>query len=139
MWGGLLAGLLVLASGVTLGHAVLGEEYVRAFAAHRAEPAGPAVILKNTAVRLLLGFGGVFLYAAFRPRFGPGPRTAVLAAGTLWVLAYLPPLLTLADFGILRGSWLPISAAWTLAEITLGTLAGAWVYREKTPRPGREG
>src|SRR4030095_6901619 len=29
---------------------------------------------------------GVWLYAAIRPRFGPGPRTAVIAAVVTWAL-----------------------------------------------------
>lgn len=134
--GGLVAGVLVLASGVLLGHGVLGEEYVRAFSAHRATPAGAAVIAKNTAIRLGIGFVAVFLYAAMRPRFGPGPRTALIAAVTVWLVAYLPYTATLVDFGILTGWRTPVSLAWTLAEISIGSLAGAAIYRE---RPGAEG
>jgi hypothetical protein len=128
--GGLVAGMILLASGVALGHGVLGEEYVRAFASHRAAPAGLAVILKNTGIRLGLGFAAVFLYAAMRPRFGPGPRTALVAACTLWLVGYLPYFLTLGDFGILTGWRFSVAAAWTLGEVALGTLAGAALYRE---------
>lgn len=134
--GGLVAGVLVLASGVLLGHGVLGEEYVRAFSSHRAAPAGAAVIAKNTAIRLGIGFVAVFLYAAIRPRFGAGPRTALIAAVTVWLLAYLPYAATLVDFGILTGWRTPVSLAWTLAEISIGSLAGAAIYRE---RAGAEG
>lgn len=134
--GGLVAGVLVLASGVLLGHGVLGEEYVRAFASHRAAPAGAGVIAKNTAIRLGLGFVAIFLYAAMRPRFGPGPRTALIAAVTVWLIAYLPYTATLVDFGILTGWRTPVSLAWTLAEISIGTLAGAAIYRERAGADG---
>jgi hypothetical protein len=136
---GLVAGIILLASGVILGHGILGPEYVRAFAAHRASPAGFAVIAKNTGIRLGLGFALVFLYAAMRPRFGPGPRTAVVAALTLWLVGYLPYFLTLGDFGILTGWRFPVSIAWTLGEVLLGAMAGGWLYREKAPDPGSDG
>src|SRR5262249_22206685 len=37
----------------------------------------------------LLGFTAVWLYAAIRPRFGAGPRTALIAGVAVWVLAHL--------------------------------------------------
>jgi hypothetical protein len=129
--GGLVAGVLVLASGVALGHGVLGADYVSAFAKHRAGPAGMGVILKNTAIRIGIGFIAVFVYASMRPRFGPGPRTALIAALTIWLVGYLPYLATLVDFGILSGWRTPVSLVWTLGEVSLGTLAGAALYRER--------
>lgn len=132
-FGGLAAGLLLLFSGVALGHGVLGPEYVRAFASHRVHPATAATVIENTATRLAFGFILVFLYAALRPRFGPGPRTALVAAAIFWLSAYLPRLLELSDFGILGGWRLAVSAPWGLAELVLAALLGGWLYRE-SPR-----
>ena len=129
-FGGLAAGLLLLVSGVALGHGVLGPEYVRAFASHRAHPATAATVIENTAIRLAFGFILVFLYAALRPRFGAGPRTALVAAATFWLSAYLPRFLELSDFGILGGWRLAVSVPWSLAEVTLAALLGGWLYRE---------
>ena len=35
------------------------------------------------------GIVAVWMYAAIRPRYGPGPRTAVLAALAVWFIALL--------------------------------------------------
>lgn len=129
--GGLAAGLLLLATGIALGHGILGAEYVRAFASHRAYPVNAVTVLENTALRLGYGFLAVFLYAAIRPRFGAGPRTAVLAALFLWLAAFLPRQMLLSEFGILDGRRLALSLSWSVAEVVLATLLGASVYRER--------
>jgi len=129
--GGLAAGLLLLATGVALGHGLLGADYVRAFASHRAHPVNAVTVLENTALRLAYGFVLVFLYAAIRPRFGAGPRTALVAALVLWVAAFLPRQLLLSEFGILEGGRLALSLTWSLAEVLLAALLGASLYRER--------
>lgn len=129
--GGLAAGLLLLATGIALGHGVLGAEYVRAFASHRAHPVNAITVLENTALRLAYGFLAVFLYAAIRPRFGAGPRTALLAALFLWVATFLPRHMLLSEFGILDGRQLVLSLSWGVAELVLATLLGASIYRER--------
>lgn len=134
--GGLLAGLLLLGTGVMLGHGLLGADYVRAFASHRAHPVNAVTVLENTSLRLAYGFLAVFLYAAIRPRFGAGPRTATIAALVLWISAFLPRHLLLSEFGILTGGQFVLSLGWSLAEVVLATLLGAAVYREQTTPAG---
>lgn len=72
----------------------------------------------------------VWLYAAIRPRFGPGARTAVIAAVVFWAIT----LIAEAAYQAL-GLWpwwlFAVNKSTDLAAITLGTLAGAWLYREK--------
>jgi hypothetical protein len=41
------------------------------------------------AVDLVMGLIVVWTYAAIRPRFGPGPRTALLAGGLIWFVVVL--------------------------------------------------
>jgi hypothetical protein len=94
---GTTAGMFMLASGVALGHGVLGPAYIRAFASHRVHPPGAGTVVENTLLRLGFGFLAAFLYAAMRPRFGPGPRTALVAGFTLWLAAYVPATLALVD------------------------------------------
>ena len=129
--GGLAAGLLLLASGIALGHGVLGPEYIRAFASHRAHPVSAATVIENTAVRLAYGFLVAFLYAALRPRFGAGPRTAVVAALFIWTASFLPRYLELHEFGILEGWRLGVSVPWGLGELILAALLAGWIYRER--------
>jgi hypothetical protein len=83
-------------------------------------------------VTFVLGIASVWLYAAIRPRYGAGPKTAVCAGLAVWILAHLWSGVYLgAGFAGLvtpRLAFLPV--AWGLFEAPLGTLAGAWLYRE---------
>ncbi len=47
----------------------------------------------SVTVSLLVGLTLIFFYAASRPRFGPGPGTAVLVAFVPWMGAYVVSLL----------------------------------------------
>jgi hypothetical protein len=47
---------------------------------------GPAVIT-NVVMNLILGIALVWTYAAIRPRFGPGLKTATYVAVLFWILA----------------------------------------------------
>jgi hypothetical protein len=44
-------------------------------------------IATNMIATFIIGFLLVWLYAAIRPRFGPGPKTAILAGLAVWVCA----------------------------------------------------
>jgi len=71
----------------------------------------------------------VFTYAAVRPRFGPGPKTAVISGITLWfaVCIMFGGLMSMGIFtlpGFLKYS------ALTLVSSLSASLAGAAIYRE---------
>ena len=129
---GLVAGLVITVSGTVFAHAVLGPSYVAAFRARMATPYPPvgAIIAENLSLRFGYGLLGMFFYVAFRPRFGPGPRTALLAGAALALGTYLVPLYHLAQFGILTGGKIGLAVGWDLAEAMIACLLGAWVYRE---------
>jgi len=128
--GGLVAGLLINVSGFLLGHFVLGRQYVEAFKSKMAPQSDLHMFVKHVGLRFWLGLLAMFIYAGFRPRFGPGPLTAIVAAGTVFFAAGLVMTLSLSDLGLLSGRRLWIAAAWSLAEIIIATLIGAWIYRE---------
>ena len=85
----------------------------------------PTKIFLTIVLSLLTGMTLVFLYAAMRPRFGRGPRTAVIAGVVMWVGAYLFSLAGLYPAAMLV-TWGFIG----LAEMIIAALIGAWVYRE---------
>lgn len=82
-------------------------------------------------VSLIAGLTLVFFYAGVRPRFGPGPKTAILVAFVLWAGSYLLSLLSYAMFGLFPGSMLTLWGAVGLVEMVLASLLGAWIYREE--------
>ena len=131
--GGFVAGLVMNASEAALHGGVLGgdaTELLKRFGLPETPQAWqlPALV----AMTFVLGVASVWLYAAIRPRFGPGATTALAAGLAVWVIAHLWSGVYLgAGFAGLitpRLAWLPV--VWGLVEAPLGTLAGAWLYRE---------
>ena len=81
-------------------------------------------------VSLIVGFSLVFLYAAARPRFGPGPKTAATVAVVLWFASYLVSLLGYQMIGLYPKSMLALWGLVGLIELILAAMVGGWVYRE---------
>jgi hypothetical protein len=131
--GGLLAGLIMNVGEAALHAGVLGDETGVLYQNLHVPPPTPGIHLGILiAATFLLGITGVWLYAAIRPRFGPGPRTAILAGIALWVMAHLWSGVYLGSGypGIIPLSlaWLPVG--WGFVEAILAVLAGAWLYKE---------
>lgn len=78
----------------------------------------------------LVGVATVWLYAAIRPRFGPGPKTAIIAGLVIWGFECVIPNLAMAGFGVLTGRLLLLATAIPAVELPLAALSGAWLYRE---------
>jgi hypothetical protein len=71
----------------------------------------------------------VFTYAAIRPRFGPGPATAVIGGVLLWV-SFAIAMLVLMAMGLHSfGSYLKSASLYLLSAIVAG-IAGAALYKE---------
>jgi hypothetical protein len=83
-------------------------------------------------VSLLLGLVLVFFYAAARPRFGPGPRTAATVALALWLGGYLLSLIGYYMLGMYPTGMLVMWGIVGLLEMIIGAMVGGWIYREET-------
>ena len=91
---------------------------------------GAGTWVMGAVMSLILGLTLVFFYAAARPRFGAGPRTAVIVAVALWLGS---PLLSLLGYAMLDFFPRGLLVTWGvvgLVEMILAGLAGGWVYRE---------
>ena len=79
---------------------------------------------------LAVGILTVGLYAAIRPRFGPGPKTAIIAGLVLWLLAYVWPSLGNGLMGFMPMKLLTVAVLWGLAEVIVAALVGGALYKE---------
>ena len=82
----------------------------------------------SVVVNFLLGFLIVFVYAAIRPRFGPGPGTASIAAFIVFLASALV-MATMAGIFFSRDLYIRTEAV-TLVSMLAAGLAGGWVYGE---------
>ncbi len=99
---------------------------------------GASTVVLTVVVSLITGITMIFFYAAIRPRFGPGPKTAVIVAVGLWVGGYLLSLIGYYLLGLYPVGLLVLWGVTGLIEMILAAVLGAWIYREPqvTPAPG---
>ena len=82
-------------------------------------------------VNLILGMVIMFFYVAARPRFGPGPKTAILSATVLWFGGTLLSLIGYQMIGLYPTGMLVGWGVVGLVEMNLAALVGGWIYREE--------
>lgn len=78
-----------------------------------------------------MGIFAVWVYAAIRPRFGPGPMTAYTAAVAAWIPGYLMANLPPAVLGMFPIRLMLIGIAAGLVEVIVATQLGASIYKEE--------
>ena len=128
--GGIVAGIILSIGEFVLNEKVLGAQMKAFFTAHLfKEPAG---IFLPVAIGLTIVLGIVIVlgYAAIRPRFGAGPKTAIIAALFAWFGCYIYcGIINALLFGIPTNIML-IVLVWGLVEYIIAALVGAWLYKE---------
>jgi hypothetical protein len=130
--GGLVAGLVWNIGEFVLNEPILGEEWGAAFEALGLPPQESATtIAMFVAVTFMLGIVAVWLYAAMRPRFGPGAKTALIAGFVLWLVLSGSFWVWNQAVGLFPRDISTITLIWTFFEIPIATLLGAWLYREQ--------
>src|SRR5688500_12444190 len=84
--GGLAAGLVANGFDFVITSYVMGTEFaVMVARLNVSQEAARSWIWVFAVADFLWGLLLVFTYAAIRPRFGPGPRTAIIGAMILWL------------------------------------------------------
>ena len=131
--GGLLAGLIMNVGEAALHAAVLGDATGQLYVDLHLPLPSPGIDLAILiGMTFVLGIASVWLYAAIRPRFGAGAKTALVAGLAVWVLAHLWSGVYLGSgyTGIITAklAWLPV--IWGFVEAPLATLSGAALYKE---------
>jgi hypothetical protein len=124
---GVLAGMvwIVLGGVVT---ALLGRDFAAVPNNHLATPT-PGFILFNIVIDLLEGISILWLYAAIRPLYKPGAKTAIIAAFAWWFIVSLGDA-TWCSFGFFPPRTLIPVMIGTLPALILATVVGAKFYRD---------
>ena len=128
--GGLLAGLVINISETVLNLLVVAQAMEDAFRARNLPPLGVSPIIGFVIFSFVVGIVTIWLYAAVRPRFGPGPKTAAIAGLVVWFFSYLNGAVAMLLMGLFPAKLMAVSTLWGLPEIVIASIAGAWVYKE---------
>jgi hypothetical protein len=134
--GGIVAGIIITVVEMISNILVLGDRMTAEANAFKAglgdafaAPSGgqmAGMVLMNLIVGMLL----IWTYAGFRPRFGPGPKTAVYAALTFFAFGLIMTSNYLAMGMMSRGLWLTYGVIWAV-NLIVATLVGAKIYSEE--------
>lgn len=127
--GGLLAGLILNIGETVLNLYVIDDESTAVLQRLGLEFPGTHQIAIFIAMTFVSGLIMIFLYAAMRPRFGAGAKTAVIAGLVVWFLGMMAAFGDVV-LGITPANLLVIAGAWSLVETIVAAIAGAWVYKE---------
>ena len=91
----------------------------------------PVQIIWFNVLGLLTGIAAIWLYAAIRPRFGAGAKTAIIAGTAVWIIGTVLPNVEFMYVAKLFSEHLTLyTTLGGFVEVVFGTLAGASVYRE---------
>jgi hypothetical protein len=83
-------------------------------------------------IGIIGGILTIWVYAAIRPRYGAGVKTAICAGVAVWFLsAFIPNLATMWVTGLFSHHLTIYTTAGALIEIVVGAIAGAALYTEK--------
>jgi hypothetical protein len=131
--GGLVAGVVANAIDFVNNTYVLGADMQAWAASHNIDQArltSGTVAGSWVAVDFIYGLLIVFTYAAMRPRFGAGVRTAIIAG----LVMFLAPTIVLFGFAQMGMLTMPMFVKGTIGAIVAtlaAAVAGAAVYKEE--------
>ena len=128
--GGFVAGVIINVFEFLLNGVLLANQWPGIMAAINRPALGMHDIVIFNIVGFVTGIVAVWTYAAIRPRFGVGVKTAVYAAALTWVTAYLLATVSPVVMGVFPHSVAMVLLAGGLVEIVVATIVGAWLYKE---------
>jgi hypothetical protein len=126
--GGVVSGVIwtIASSLVTL---LFGQDFATAIPDNRLAAPSVGLVTFLVTVNLLEGIWAIWLYAAMRPRFGAGPKTALTAGLAWWIISSLVDV-TWGSFGFVPDRAIIGPVAASLPAILISSFVGAWLYKE---------
>ena len=131
--GGLLAGLVFNAGDMLINGVLLADDFAAGMSRLGLDPAAmmtAPVAMSWIFVDFVFGLIAVWTYAAIRPRFGPGTKTAILAGIPVYVGATLV-VFGFTSMGIFTFDVFMKGSIYSAVNMVIGSIAGAWLYTER--------
>ena len=89
--------------------------------------------LGSFSLNIVAGIWAMWLYAALRPLYGPGPKTAAVAGFSWWLIATIA-VWQWKEIGLLRFNGLVGLIIASLPILLVITTFGAWLYQANETR-----
>jgi hypothetical protein len=127
---GLIAGVVISIIGAGL-VPIVGKEMDTILENHGLSALSGGAMAYFGILSLSFGIILIWLYAALRPRFGSGIKTAVIVSTVVWFLAYFSSNVSMVAYGFMPLKITVIGTAWGLLELLAGGIIGARLYKEQ--------
>ncbi len=128
--GGLVAGAILTVGEWLLNGKVLATQMGEFFKRCGFPMPGTSFRVIFVIITLVLGIVLVLGYAAIRPRFGAGPKTAIMAGLFAWFGVVVYGNIMAVGLGMEPPNMLALVLGWELVEYLLAALVGAALYKE---------
>jgi|SRR5690348_1440897 hypothetical protein len=128
--GGFVAGIVVNVFEFVLNGVLLADQWPGVMASINRPALSMHDIVAFNIFGFVIGIAAVWTYAAIRPRFGAGVKTAIYAGALTWVTAYFLATTTPVIMGVFPLRMACVLVAVGLVEIVVATIVGAWLYKE---------
>ena len=132
--GGLAAGVVMNVSGFVVQGMLLGKrmeaEMIAVAPSLQGKGMEPSTMIARVLTQFIVGILLVWLYAAMRPRFGPGMKTASYAALVVWLCGFLFYLDWLYLDMMTPVTYAVVSVA-MLITLLVAAAVGGWLYQEE--------
>jgi hypothetical protein len=128
--GGLLAGLAINVVETVSGMVYMDDMKASLEAHGLSMNESAAMMIFWVVYGFVWGIAAIWLYASVRPRYGAGPKTAVITGVGFWFIGYFLPMIGWSSIGLYPASMLTTWTLLGLVEMIVATLLGAWIYKE---------
>jgi hypothetical protein len=129
--GGIVAGIVIdLFEGIMNGMVLAGDWSTVLTGLGKAPAPSVKQIVAFNVWGFAVGLVAVWLYAAIRPRFGAGPKTAACAGLFVWATAYALGTAPQVFMHLYPVGMMSTLVAVGLVEMVVATIAGGYFYKE---------
>jgi hypothetical protein len=129
--GGIVAGIVGNILGFLVDGVILAPQWTAALKVLGKGDFTTNQIVAFNVIGLVYGVFAVWLYAAIRPRYGAGPKTALLAGLAVWVAGVLLPNVSMMGVvGLFPQDLTVMTTLAGIVEWAVAILAGAALYKE---------
>jgi hypothetical protein len=129
--GGLLAGLIIdIVEWLVNGVIFAGDWAAVMSSLNRSVTISPKQLAARNLWGFLAGITMIWLYAAIRPRYGAGAKTAACAGAAMWFMTYALGGAFPAIVHMYPRRLVAMVSLIELAGVLVAALAGAWLYKE---------
>jgi len=129
--GGIVGGIVGDVLDIPVDGIWLAPQWTRETAALGHGTFSPGMYAGFDVLGIVIGIVAIWIYAAIRPRLGPGVKTAIYAGVVVWILAFLVPNASFMYVLHLYSKHLMLyTTLGALVEVVVGTIAGAALYKE---------